>query len=506
MIDQTVVFRVDASNQIGTGHVMRCLTLADSLRSSGAKCIFLSRAFAGNLIDFIQAEGHEVISLPLPEADQTCFVGEPVHSSWRGVSWKLDAQQSKEALTGLSIDWLVVDHYGLWKPWETELRTICTKILVIDDLADREHDCDFLVDQNITASKSRYAQLVPHSCYMALGLRFALLRPEFAQRNGSVSVVSENPRIFLCFGGADTNAYTCRLVVILSAEKYRHLPLEVVVGANFRHSEQLNGLAKLRGDARVHQDVNNVASIMLKCSFAIGAGGVMTWERMNLGLPTILFGIADNQCELINHLLDLNMAIGNADIAKLSDSEIRVLIDVFVENVDMRTEFSEAGMKLVDGRGVERIAEKMGVKRIEFRSVTMMDAEAILQWRNSPEVASNSKIAAKIELPTHLEWVERTISDPSKVFQIALIGSDPVGVVRFDCEGDRALISIYKVPGGPRMKGFVNAACEWFFRNNSFANKIIAEILGDNEASVKAHESAGFINFGEYFQLNRTRD
>ena len=188
MMPQTVVFRVDASIQIGIGHVMRCLTLAEELSKAGRECLFVSRLFAGNLVHFVRNKGFDVLTLPLPEAEHVHVDGEPSHSHWRGVNWEVDAQQTKEAIAGRVVDWLVVDHYGLWKPWEIELQAFCRNIFVIDDLADREHVCDLLLDQNAGRASKDYKKLVNNSTILLIGPRYALLRTEFSSlRDESLS-------------------------------------------------------------------------------------------------------------------------------------------------------------------------------------------------------------------------------------------------------------------------------------------------------------------------------
>ncbi|MGO3642221.1 MAG: UDP-2,4-diacetamido-2,4,6-trideoxy-beta-L-altropyranose hydrolase, partial [Psychrobacter sp.] len=142
-----VVFRCDASIQIGTGHVMRCLTLADELTSQGAKCYFICREHEGNLIDFITQKGYEVYKLeaiPLNNSNKDKAESTLFHSEWLGTSQAEDAKQSIDIISDIEPEWLIIDHYALNDYWEQKLRPYCNKILVIDDLADRKHDCDVL--------------------------------------------------------------------------------------------------------------------------------------------------------------------------------------------------------------------------------------------------------------------------------------------------------------------------------------------------------------------------
>jgi len=146
-----ILIRVDSSNAIGSGHVMRCLTLADSLREKGCNCQFVCRNHPGNLSALIQEKGYRVTLLPLQEFQVEAY---PHHADWVGADWQIDAKETGSLIATLETPpaWLVIDHYGLDARWETSLRPAVGRIFVIDDLADRTHDCDCLLDQNLVAN------------------------------------------------------------------------------------------------------------------------------------------------------------------------------------------------------------------------------------------------------------------------------------------------------------------------------------------------------------------
>jgi len=150
-----IAFRTDASSQIGTGHAMRCLTLADALREQDAECQFVCREHEGHLMGYIRSRGHDTHALPRTRPSSS-FESDLAHASWLGVDWQTDAAQTRQALGNAALDWLIVDHYALDRPWESALRSSCKRIMVIDDLADRQHDCDLLLDQNYGSSAERY--------------------------------------------------------------------------------------------------------------------------------------------------------------------------------------------------------------------------------------------------------------------------------------------------------------------------------------------------------------
>jgi len=177
-----IVFRVDAAIQVGTGHVIRCLTLAEKLRRLGHKCIFICRDHLGNLSEFVTNKGFVVHLLSTPsDVNFTVENDDTAHAEWLGVSWLIDAEQTLVALGSIEADWLVVDHYALDSRWERLLKKAAGQIMVIDDLADRDHACDLLLDQNLGRELADYDYKVPAHCTRLIGPKYALLRPEFAR-------------------------------------------------------------------------------------------------------------------------------------------------------------------------------------------------------------------------------------------------------------------------------------------------------------------------------------
>ena len=157
-----VIIRVDASNEIGFGHVVRCLTLATELRCRDINCIFICRDLPGNLIERIKQEGFEYFLLPSFEKNNSPYDG----------GWRTDAEQVLSYIKDIQPDWLVVDHYALDYQWEEYLSDTYRNLMVIDDLADRRHNCDLLLDQNFFENMLvRYDEKVHPSCKKLSGSR-----------------------------------------------------------------------------------------------------------------------------------------------------------------------------------------------------------------------------------------------------------------------------------------------------------------------------------------------
>ena len=294
-----IAFRADASLQIGTGHVMRCLTLADALRERGAQCSFICRQHPGHLLDLIGQRGHEAIALPVAVSTYKTK-SSPAHAAWLATDWATDAQQARQSLGEQVMDWLVVDHYALDSRWEQALRPQARQIMVIDDLADRPHDCELLLDQNLGRTEKDYADLLNPTTQKLIGPQYALLRPEFAQWRKYSLARRAKPQLknlLITMGGVDQGNATGQ---VLNALKDCTLPADlqitVVMGQQAPWMAQVEAVAAaMPWPTQVHAGVSNMAQLMADSDLAIGAAGGTAWERCVLGLPALVLVLAGNQ-------------------------------------------------------------------------------------------------------------------------------------------------------------------------------------------------------------------
>ncbi|MDM0039461.1 UDP-2,4-diacetamido-2,4,6-trideoxy-beta-L-altropyranose hydrolase [Variovorax sp. J22G21] len=358
----TVVFRADASLQIGTGHVMRCLALASALKERGAQCRFVSRAHVGHLLEYIGRQGYEVATLPLTPAAPVAVSDTTAHAGWLGCDWQTDAQQTIVALGGRRTDWIVVDHYALDGRWEVELHAHAAHMLAIDDLADRSHRCELLVDQNLGRQASDYERLVSSGCRVLAGPRFALLRREFAAlRERSLQRRTEPVlrHLLITMGGVDQpNATESVLHALQRCDLPPDCRLSVVMGAAAPWLESVRVQAgRMPWPTEVLVDVDDMAQRMVDSDLAIGAAGGTAWERCCLGLPTLLVVLADNQVSGARALEACGAAVllGDANSAMHSLSGIlsRLL------RGDELDEMADAASCVTDGRGVARVLAEM---------------------------------------------------------------------------------------------------------------------------------------------------
>jgi len=361
-----VVIRVDASLQIGTGHVMRCLTLAEALKGKSVQVEFICREHEGNLIDFIQGKGFKVHVLSMTVNDiemprTSTLEAENVldHAHWLGATQQQDADECKVILKKISPDWLVIDHYAIDETWQMALQEAYQQLMVIDDLADRRHQCDVLLDQTFGRQPQDYQKLVPDNCQMLLGSQYALLRSEFSLWREYSLKRRENPefkKLLITMGGVDQNNDTGQILEELrNGALPADIEITVVMGETSPHLDEVQQQAKtLPYKIEVKSNVSNMAEIMANADFAIGASGATTWERCALGLPSAVMVLADNQKDIANILMHENAVI-ILDYQSLS----RGIENVKFLSKENLLEMSIKALKMVDSRGAQRVVDIM---------------------------------------------------------------------------------------------------------------------------------------------------
>lgn len=363
----SVAFRVDASLDIGTGHVMRCLTLADTLSSQGSPCRFICREHEGHLIEHIRSKDYPIHVLPASISyrmghHKSPTTKTPAHSNWLGCDWQVDATDTLTILRDDVPDWLVVDHYALDERWESALREGCQKLMVIDDLADRSHACDLLLDQNLGREACDYISLVSSHCRLLTGSQFALLRPEFAALREFSLQTHQTTRLkslLVTMGGIDLNNATGK---VLEALKTSPLPpdcqITVVMGARAPWLEQVHAVAAaMPWTTEIQVNIDNMAQVMAESDLVIGAAGGTSWERCCLGIPSLLVILAENQIHGANALEEYGAAriLGTPEDIHhtLSDG-----ISILMNSAEMRN-MSTAASKITDGYGSARVLKAM---------------------------------------------------------------------------------------------------------------------------------------------------
>jgi UDP-2,4-diacetamido-2,4,6-trideoxy-beta-L-altropyranose hydrolase len=356
-----VVFRADASLQIGTGHVMRCLTLARGLADRGHQCQFITRLHPGNLVDYIGQSGFPVHVLNAP-GNTLRQDPEYEYARWLGVSQNEDATECKPIVDRIQPDWVVVDHYGLGVDWQTVLAGF-GRTMVIDDLANRQHDCDLLLDQTFGRSEHDYRNLVSPETRLLCGAEYAMLRKEFSElRPYSLDrrKSGDLDHLLVTMGGVDKdNATEQVLNALRDSGLPEHCKLTVVMGnhAPWLASVQ-NAADKLPWSTEVRVGVRDMAALIAECDAAIGAAGATSWERCCLGLPTIMVVVAENQRDVALGLSRAGAAFVIGSLEKVSE-DLPVAVNRLASSREYCSAMGTRAASIVDGFGVDRVVAEM---------------------------------------------------------------------------------------------------------------------------------------------------
>lgn len=337
-----VVCRADASHFLGAGHVMRLLTLAGMIRDHEGDALFLCRDHPGHLANLVQDQGFE------------CLLWDRTTDNILGGDVVQDAVSTKDAAYNFGATHVFVDHYGADALWESE-QTL--SVLAIEDLFNRPHACDILLNQNLGATVADYADLVPAQTTCLIGPEYALLRPEFAQlrpaalARQNAEVVRE---ILITMGGTDQpNATGWVLDSFSQMDLCPDLHLTIVMGSTAPHLAMIKAkAATLPCRTTVLAGTSDMGALMLQADFAIGAAGSTSWERCALGLASIIVILADNQREIANALDKSGAAIA---LEMGMGATFKEALNKMLHDAGLRSKMASKAAQLTDGQGVHRV-------------------------------------------------------------------------------------------------------------------------------------------------------
>src|SRR6056297_2050311 len=291
--------RADASSEIGTGHVFRCLALTDEVRRMAGEVIYVCAEAPGNLIGMLREKGYPVKVIP------------------GALEAEADAGATRAALAGEEpSDWLLVDHYGLDHRWERAMRVCARHLAALDDLANRPHDVDLLFDTSHQATEAElYAGLVPSNTRLFLGSDYILLRREFFERARPDRDFSAVRRILVTLGGNDPLNATGLALDALDDPRFSQIQIDVTLGLSNPRLEHLKEQAACMTNVTLHVQSSRMADLMASADLCLGAGGTTSWERCYMGLPSLNLVLADNQRNFAAELERMGCArnLGGAD-------------------------------------------------------------------------------------------------------------------------------------------------------------------------------------------------
>lgn len=488
-----IAIRADASAVIGSGHVIRCLSLATALREQGAQVRFLSRAIPAHLADLVRDAGHELAMLDAPGSHEAITA----EACWTEPAQRADAGAAMDALADHPAwDWIVVDHYGLGLAWEAAVRPAAHRLLAVDDLG-RQHDCDALLDANFMSDGiARYRDKIPATATLMLGPRYALLRPHFlAERSTTQARTGPVRRLLVFLGGMDQGDMTSIVLEAIAFLAHPSIETDVIIGPTHPACARIQALAQTNPLLHCHVQTDRIAQLFAAADLAVGSGGSATWERCAMGLPTLGLCLAENQQAVLEEGARQGF-IYVPNRANYSARSIAIHLGALIDNDALRHHISRNGMALVDAQGLPRVTALMLGTAIALRLATMQDSHRLHTWRNDPKVRQNSRNTAEISRAEHEQWLADVLADARRSLLIGERDGQPVGVVRLDTiDASSAELSIYLVPG-PQTRGqglpLLQAAQDWLRQQQPTVSWLYAEVLNDNLPSHRLFSKAGF--------------
>ncbi len=336
-----ILFLADCGPDVGGGHVMRCLALAGALIGKGAACAMLATPASAKVLDAFAPDGLERI-----EAE--------------GGSTHAFVLAARAAAERWGPDVMFVDHYRLAANDERQFEEAGAIVAVIDDLADRPHGCRLLVDPTLGRTPEAYAALTPKGCRVLTGPDHALLAPVFAEARPTAAIrrhPAEPPRrLLISLGLMDLGGVTGRALGSILPQ-LGDMTVDVIVGSSAPSLPELRRLVEADARIRLHVDARDMAGLIFAADIGIGAGGVSTWERAVLGLPSISLVLADNQRGLALEL-DRRGALLALETSELS-ADLPAAFAKLIGDGPLRRSLSETSAALCDGQGAARVAEAL---------------------------------------------------------------------------------------------------------------------------------------------------
>jgi len=476
----TLLIRADASPSIGTGHIMRCLALAQAWQeySQGSPVVFVTAdnvpALEARLVD----EGILIEHL----------------SAARGSTE--DALDTARLAHAHAAEWIVADGYQFDAEYQCSLKQHGFRLLSVDDYGHAAHYCcDLLLNQNISAQEGWYGSRGPYT-KLLLGTGYALLRREFlARRSWTREISPKARRILVTMGGADPAEATERALDAVELLEEVDFEVKMVIGAANRQRQVLSRRAK---ESRIPVEVVGPATgmpeMMAWADIAISAAGGTLWELLFMQVPTIAISIAANQGPAARRLGELGATI-SFDLESLNSADLAHVIQRLIHSDSMRTRMATGGRKIVDGNGASRVVHALkGNQGLSLRKAELSDSRLLWEWANDAEVRRASFHQESIAWETHVKWLNAKLNDSGTMLFIAEHDSMPVGQIRYETSGVEALVSISldrKIRGKGFSSTFMRLGSQQVFLKTK-VEIIHAYIRPDNRGSIRAFQSAGF--------------
>ncbi|MEQ9667160.1 UDP-2,4-diacetamido-2,4,6-trideoxy-beta-L-altropyranose hydrolase [Coleofasciculus sp. G2-EDA-02] len=475
-----IAIRADASTQIGTGHLMRCLAIAQAWQEVEEPVILVMATLTPALETRLKLESLEVIHLSIQPGSTD------------------DARATVAVVKGLGINWVVVDGYHFGTEYQQILKKAGLSLLFLDDYGHAEHYwADIVLNQNVYADEFLYVNREPYT-QLLLGTRYALLRQEFWQWQGWQRVISPVAnKILVTLGGGDADNVTLKVIQALKMIETEILEVVVVVGGSNPHYEQLQLAIDLsRGSMRLEKNVTNMPELMAWADVGVVAGGSTSWELAFMGLPSIVLILADNQRPIAETLGEMGVAVNLGWHEDVSVTDIAQAMKRLLLSSGMRAEMARCGQELIDGEGTARVLMHLQNKPLRLRPVRQEDCKLLWEWANDPEVRAASFSSEPIPWEKHLQWFSNKFNDSNCYIFIILDNQDEaIGQVRFQRQDRNQAEMSISLDKNKRCSGYgsriIDIATKEIFTRTSL-QVVYAFIKQTNEISIGAFEKASF--------------
>lgn len=473
--------RADADSNIGTGHIMRCIALAQEWQYQGGEVTFVSYCESDTLRERIKIEGFRFIPL-----NHVC----PDSSDLVNTLYILKNESADKN------SWFVLDGYHFTKEYQKAIRDAGFHLLVIDDMDHLPcYHADILLNQNIHATDLKYC--CDEDTILLLGLRYVLLRREFLKYKEFNRQIPERAKnILVTLGGADPVNVTLKVIEALKLLNELDIAVRIIIGPANLHQESLRGsLASACFAAEVLVNPNNMPELMAWADMAISAGGSTCWELAFMGLPSIVIVLAENQAVLTEYLMNKKVVLSLGIFAECSKEKISYACKTLITNSIARTSLSQQSTTLINGMGPNLVIKSMNSNDVTLREVTDLDRELIWQWANDEETRKASYSQANISWDEHIRWFDLVQRQNNHKFYIAYNkDKKPIGQIRFALDGKDAIVSFSVAPDS-RSRGYgkeiLTRAAKKLF-NDTDVEQILAYIKSENMLSLKGFQKAGF--------------
>jgi len=472
---------IRADTEIGTGHIMRCIALAQAWQDQGGEVTFISHCGRAALRERIQGEGFRFIAL-----DYVCPDSADLMNTLSILKNKSTNQKP----------WLILDGYHFTSEYQKAIREAGGRILVIDDMNHLPHyHADIILNQNIYAPDLKYH--CDDDTTLLLGTCYVLLRREFLKYQDfkrQIPVQAKN--ILVTLGGADSDNVTLKVIEALKLLNEPDIAVRIISGPANSHQETLRK-AIVSADFKAELLINppNIPKLMAWADMAVSAGGSTCWELAFMGVPSIVLILADNQAAVAEYLRNNNIVVNIGRIAEISEKHISHSCKSLIHDSIHRKYLSEQSRILISAQGPSLIIESIHRRSITLRDVTDLDRELIWQWANDEETRKASYSQANISWDEHIRWFESVQRQKNHRFYIANNGcKKPVGQIRFTLDGKDAIVSFSVAPESRRRsygKEILIKAAEKLF-NETNIEQISAYVKSENKLSLRVFQKAGF--------------